>query len=137
MVWKSFKKVRSGKPSIVPPLFLFDQLQVNINCIWGKIGLHRDPSRTPGCLVLLLPEQLRPFMFLFVLHIGLLYKKNRSHWFKVSLKIQETVPVEKKVYHIPLSFCVSLFPVKIFCRTVNLGLLAYFLYKPEALQIFS
>lgn len=97
MVWKSFKKVKSRKPAIVTPFCLFDQLQVNINFILRKICFHRDLSRTPDSL----RSPLAFYLCLFILHIGLLYKKNRSHWFKVSLKILETVPVEKKfiIYH--------------------------------------
>lgn len=54
--------MRCGKPDIVTAGFLFDQLlEVNINCILGKTGFHRDPSGTPGSL-LLLPEQLRSFV---------------------------------------------------------------------------
>jgi len=62
LVWKSFKKVRSGKDTVTAS-FLFDQLlEVNINCILGKTGFHRDPWETPGSLVLL-SEQLRSFVY--------------------------------------------------------------------------
>ena len=52
-------KSKVSKPSYCYSLFSPNQLlPVNVNYILGKTGFHRDPSRTPGSLVLLLPEQL-------------------------------------------------------------------------------
>lgn len=82
MVWKSFKKVRSRKPAIVTPLFLFGQLQVNINFILRKICFHRDLSRTPDSLCS--PSSARAeagFLFVFVYF---------THWASVQ---EEQVPL--------------------------------------------
>lgn len=93
LVRKSFKKVRCKESDIFSSLIGYFKLT---SIVFMEDWLLQRPTGNSWFLRCASARAAPAFyLFLFILYIGLLFKKDWSYWFEISLKMLETVRVEK------------------------------------------